>query len=108
MAVAPQLPATWPRIFSKTGEFLLLLLMTVALFGILVSIIVNTLLLRLNFSFRSKRQNLLTAVQWVFLPVSLIIFGAIPAIDAQTRLMLGKYMGFWATEKARRSKNEMS
>ena len=79
-------------------------LMTIALVGILVSIGVNTLLLRLNFSFRNKWKNFFMVVQWIFLPFSLIIFGAIPAIEAQTRLMLGKYMGFWVTEKSRRSK----
>jgi len=79
-------------------------LMTIALVGILASIIVNTLLIRLSFSRHSKWKNLFMVVQWIFLPVSLIIFGAIPAIEAQTRLMLGKYMGFWVTEKTRHSK----
>ncbi|MDP3990884.1 MAG: glycosyltransferase family 2 protein [Candidatus Nealsonbacteria bacterium] len=77
-------------------------LMTIALIGLLASIIVNTLLLRLNFVSKSKWQNLLLIIQWAFLPFSLIIFGAIPAIEAQTRLMFGKYMSFWVTEKARR------
>lgn len=39
-------------------------------------------------------------VQWVFLP-PIMIFFAVPALDAQTRLMLGKYMGFWTTPKFR-------
>jgi hypothetical protein len=49
----------------------------------------------------SRLKKVFIFSQWIFLPFTLIIFGAFPALDAQVRLMFGKYMGFWVTEKIR-------
>lgn len=49
-----------------------------------------------------KRKYLILVVEWFLLPFIIIFFTAIPALEAQTRLMLGKYMGFWATPKVRK------
>lgn len=77
-------------------------LMSIALIGVLSCIVVSTLLSRLTPFRISRRKILFMIAQWLFLPVSLVIFGAIPAIEAQTRLMLGRYMGFFSTEKFRK------
>ena len=40
-------------------------------------------------------------LQWALSPIVAIIWVSLPAVDAQTRLALGKYMEFWVTPKAR-------
>lgn len=76
-------------------------IMTVALFGMLVSAVLSTMLLPPLPEGMSKFKKISIFLQWIFLPLTLILFGAFPALDAQIRLMLGRYMGFWVTEKVR-------
>lgn len=46
-----------------------------------------------------KTTAFMMVVQWILAPISALVFGSIPAIDAQTRLMLGRPFGFWTTAK---------
>jgi hypothetical protein len=50
-----------------------------------------------------KWKNFSMILQWVLSPIVASLFGSIPAIDAQTRLMLGHYMeSFYVTPKFRK------
>ena len=80
-------------------------IMTISMVGMFVSAILSTMLLppvpkNMKWYLRWFKKSTVF-LQWVFLPVTLILFGSIPALDAQIRLMLGRYMGFWVTEKIR-------
>jgi len=77
-------------------------LMTVAMIGMIFSAIISTLLLPKRPADYGLGKSLAMILQWLVLPVSIIAFGAIPSLEAQTRLALGKYLGFWVTPKARR------
>ena len=46
-------------------------------------------------------KRVIHATEWLFVPVIAVLFSGIPALDAQTRLMLGRPMEFWVTEKKR-------
>lgn len=50
----------------------------------------------------SWTKNIVMILEWAIAPLIILILGSTPALDAQTRLMLAKYMGFNPTEKAQR------
>jgi len=45
-------------------------------------------------------QNVVSRVQWLLLPLVGLVFSNLPALDAQTRLMAGRYLEYRVTEKA--------
>jgi len=76
-------------------------IMTVAMIGMVISAIISQLILPPRPSGYSRWRNFPMILQWILLPITLIGFGTFPALDAQTRLILGKPLGFWVTEKVR-------
>ncbi len=77
-------------------------LLILAMFGLVISSIISLSLIPPRPNGASRFKYLVMAVQWVMVPATMIIFSAIPGLDAQTRLMFGKYMGFWVTPKERK------
>jgi cellulose synthase/poly-beta-1,6-N-acetylglucosamine synthase-like glycosyltransferase len=76
-------------------------ILTLSTFGLISSAILSITLLPPRPIKYGKMKYLWMLIQWILFPATTIFLGAIPAIDAQTRLMLGKYMGFWVTPKTR-------
>lgn len=79
-------------------------IMTLAMIGLVSSAIYSTILLPPRPPGHPFRKYFYMIFQWILMPLTIIIFGALPGLEAQTRLMLGKYMKFWVTPKARISK----
>jgi hypothetical protein len=95
----PEVKAT---VIAQNAPYVLEYLMTIGMTGILVSAILSIMLLPRRPEYQPKYRWLIMFFQWVLLPINVILFGAIPAAEAQTRLMLGKYLGFFVTPKARK------
>lgn len=86
-------------VFQNT-PFTLQWLMRLAMIGLFVSAGLAMTLLPPRPSTYSRAYALLIMIlQWALLPITFVVFGAVPAIDAQTRLMLGKYLGFNVSPK---------
>ncbi len=86
-------------VIAQNAPLILEKIMTFAMIGLVFSAILTTKLMPPLPSHKSKLNYLTVVLQWIMFPVGMIIFGSIPATDAQTRLMLGKYLGFWVSNK---------
>lgn len=89
-------------VFYQNAPHTLETLMRLAMIGVFASAIVSFTLLPHRPAGKHPHGMIVMLLQWALVPVTFIAFGSIPAIDAQTRLMLGKYLGFNVTEKKRR------
>ena len=78
-------------------------IMTAAMVGVISSAVLSIIILPPRPPQYGRSRYLIMVLQWTLMPVTMILLGALPGFDAQTRLMLGKYMGFWVTPKFRRN-----
>ncbi len=76
-------------------------LLILAMFGLIISSIISLTMIPKRPEGKNRLLYVVMALQWILVPITMIVFSAIPGLDAQTRLMLGKYMGFWVTPKHR-------
>jgi len=82
--------------------FMTRLIMSLATVFLIFSVYINLVLLPPKPKSYSKWKYFGMVIQWVFTPIVSSVFGSMPAIDAQTRLMFGRYMEFYVTPKHRK------
>lgn len=90
------------NVLFQNTPFLLDWMMNIAMIGLILSVIFSTALLPPLPRHHKKTKYIIIILQWILLPITLVLFGSIPAIEAQTRLMIGKYLGFDVTKKERK------
>lgn len=89
-------------VLISVTPFTLQWIMRFAMVGVFTSGILSMTILPKRPGGVKKGTWLVMILQWLLLPITFILFGSVPAIDAQTRLMLGKYLGFTVTNKVRK------
>lgn len=75
--------------------------LTAAMFGLVVSAAICMHLMPPPPVPASRTRRALMLVQWILVPATMVAFSSIPGLESQTRLALGRYLGFWVTPKSR-------
>lgn len=73
----------------------------IALLGLFITILLMLKMLPPRPARYKRRRTILMVVQWILMPVTAICYNAVASLNAQTHLMLGKYLDkFDVTDKA--------
>lgn len=76
--------------------------LTIGMIGLVGSAYFSILILGSEFLQLGRKKYIVLTLEWFLLPIIMMFFVSLPGLEAQTRLMLGKYLGFWPTEKFRK------
>lgn len=95
-----------PEVVFQNAPITLSWIMTCAMLGVFASAVLSLPLLPSRPEHKHRYHHVVMLLQWMLLPFTFILFGSVPAIDAQTRLLLGRRLGFWVTPKTVLEKKE--
>jgi hypothetical protein len=70
--------------------------------GIVICAVISLLLLPRKKTKYPVLIRIKHALEWLLIPAVVLFLSALPALDAQTRLMTARYMEFWVTDKIRK------
>ena len=79
------------------------LILNFSVLGLFASAVLSVVLLPPKPGWFRKKHYVFYFLYWALAPILIIVFSAVPAVEAQTRLMLGGRfkLGFWPTPKSR-------
>lgn len=95
-------PEFHTTVLSYSLPYMTRTIMSIAMGGLAVSTILSLILLPPRPRQYTKWRYIGMAFQWALVPVIATILSAIPALDAETRLMLGRDLQFNVMEKTRK------
>lgn len=75
-------------------------LMNISMVGLIITVAISMISLPPRPARYGRHRNIVMVFQWALLPLTGIIFGSFAAIDSQTRLMFGRYLEFYVTDKS--------
>jgi hypothetical protein len=80
------------------------LIMNIAWISLIVNVWIFFILLPKRPEHHRKTRYFGMVIQWILVPFVALFLSAIPALESQTRLMIGKYLDyFWSTPKVRKA-----
>ncbi|MDP2652832.1 MAG: glycosyltransferase family 2 protein [Candidatus Omnitrophota bacterium] len=77
-----------------------------ATLSLLISIVLSVLLMPKSKRKYSWKMKLIHSLEWLSVPIILVFLNALPALDAQTRMMMGRPMEFWVADKRRKQETQ--
>ena len=88
-------------VLSHNLPFIARSFLTFAMLGLVASAAICLSLVPERPSGLGRWRSASMVLQWILVPVTMVIFSSIPGLEAQLRLMFGRYLGFWVTPKDR-------
>lgn len=92
-------------VLAKNMPFVIRILLSLTWVGLIVTVWISLRLLPPKPSHFKKRKFIPMIIQWVLTPISAIFISSFSAVDSSTKLMRGKYIGFWTTPKSQAEDN---
>lgn len=77
-------------------------ILSIAMVGVLLSVFLCHALLPPRPARYGRWRTVSMTLQWALVPFSYVFLVGLPAVDAQTRLLIGRYLTFWVTDKRRK------